>query len=146
MKKIIPFLAILLICATAKSDNYLYGHGRHMIVNEWYPNGTTYTVTPNNGIVNIQLENTNINLHGYNPQGKEKDPKPCIDIQEGNQVRIILRGKSELCGGTMCPAIRVHPTSKLIIEDNPNGGGKLIVHGGARVRSSGIITAGVVGD
>ncbi|MDR0732679.1 MAG: hypothetical protein LBF08_01265 [Dysgonamonadaceae bacterium] len=136
MKKIIPFLAILLICTPAKSDNYLYGHGRHMIINEWYPNGTTYTVTANNGIVNIQLENTYINLRGQNASGKWKDFKPCIDIQEGNQVRIILRGTSELWGGTMCPAIRVHPKSQLIIdgrnaaEGGEADGGTLIVHGG----------------
>ncbi|MDR0732823.1 MAG: hypothetical protein LBF08_01995, partial [Dysgonamonadaceae bacterium] len=136
MKKTIPFLAILLICATAKSDNYLYGHGRHMIVNEWYPNGTTYTVTANNGIVNIQLENTYINLNAYNSQGKVKDHKPCIDIEEGNQVRIILRGKSELWGGQCCPAIRVHPKSQLIIdgrnaaEGGEADGGTLIARGG----------------
>ncbi|MDR0733319.1 MAG: hypothetical protein LBF08_04570, partial [Dysgonamonadaceae bacterium] len=136
MKRLIPFISILFITATAKSDNYLYGHGRHMIVNEHYPNGTTYTVTPNNGIVNIQLEDTYINLRGYNPPGIEKDAKPCIDIQEGNQVRIILRGTSELWGGFCCPAIRVHPKSQLFIdgrnaaEGGEADGGTLIAHGG----------------
>ncbi|MDR0732617.1 MAG: hypothetical protein LBF08_00955 [Dysgonamonadaceae bacterium] len=133
MKQAILTISILLMGCIAKGDNYLDGHGRHMIVNEWYPNGTTYTVTANNGIVSIQLENTYINLHGQNASGADKDFKPCIDIQEGNQVRIILRGTSELWGGTMCPAIRVHPKSQLFIEDG--GGGKLIAHGGVNTRS-----------
>ncbi|MDR0733019.1 MAG: hypothetical protein LBF08_03015 [Dysgonamonadaceae bacterium] len=128
MKKIIPFLAILLICTPAKSDNYLYGAGPHKIEYEWYPNGTTYTVEANNGEVEIHLTATYINLRGKNASGVNKDEKPCIDIEKGNKVRLVLRGTSELWGGGMCPAIRVHFTSQLTIVDG--GDGKLIAHGG----------------
>ncbi|MDR0733278.1 MAG: hypothetical protein LBF08_04365, partial [Dysgonamonadaceae bacterium] len=130
MKQFILSLSILLIGFTAKSDNKLKGHGRHMIVNEWYPNGTTFTVTPDNGIVNIQLENTFINFND------EDDRAPCIDIKEGNQVRIILKGDNFLQGGSCCPAIRVHPGSELFIDGYSEGNGslgRLVARGGNMV-------------
>jgi hypothetical protein len=125
MKKLsITILFILLISLNAGAARYLEGHGRHMIVNEWYPNGTCLEVTPNNGIVNIQLENTYISFDQVTG-----DPTPCIDIKEGNQVRIILKGENFLQGGRGCPAIRVHPKSELFIDDS-EGWGQLIALGG----------------
>ncbi|MDR0733072.1 MAG: hypothetical protein LBF08_03290, partial [Dysgonamonadaceae bacterium] len=135
MKKFILSLSILFIGIIAKSDNYLEGHGRHMIVNQQYPNGTTFTVTPNNGIVNIQLEETIINFHqsGYGDPGQRK---PCIDIMEGNQVRIILKGNNFLQGGPTCPAIRVRPGAELFIDGYSEGNGnlgKLVARGGIAI-------------
>ncbi|MDR0732645.1 MAG: hypothetical protein LBF08_01095, partial [Dysgonamonadaceae bacterium] len=139
MKKFILLLSILFIGFIAKSDNYLYGHGRHVFINDWYPNGTTITVTPDNGIVNIQLENIYINWHqivndfGSSGRVLNSRGRPCIDIMEGNQVRIILKGDNFLQGGPGCPAIRVRPGAELFIDGYSEGNGslgRLVARGG----------------